>query len=905
MLAAASSAARSSSRGRRAVALVVVLAIAGAALVATRLDSSADERTFSSDGARAAQATDELHERFGDEPIQILVKGNRDQGRLPALLLTEDLRRILGLEGCVSGNRPRRGKAPAPVCERFARERPVQVVYGPGTFINESARQIAVRFNAERATGRSEAEKAARAARKLAAAQGRSQQQQDRLAAQARQLALAQSFSDALGLALRYGLSRVPQLNDPDFVLKLVFEPSLGFATPKPRFSYLFPSSETALIQARLRPGLSVEERRRAVDLVREAVESRPFRLERGRYIVSGAPVVEDAVASNLSDQLWLLFGASLGLAGLALVAATRRASALVVLLPGLAGSALAFGVLSLAGGSLTIAAVAALPFVIALSAAAVVLLGPAGRHRPPAAGVAAGVALIGVLTFLLSPVSMVRTFAAIVGLGVVAALALWRAVGLSAPDLKRPPAIRARLLRRPADRLAAVGRRLLDIACTRPRRVLLVATVLAAAGWVLSTQTDVVTTPQRLASKGAQQVEDAATFERATGSAGEVSVIVRSERLTSRRVLDWMSRYQRRVLARHGYREDRFCQAAELCPGLSPVGLLGAARRPAEVRAELRRLPPYFSRAVISRDRRAANMSFRINSASAEDHQRLFDDMRAQLDPPAGVEARLAGSPVLAADSSGSLRTSWLALTAVGLAAALVLLLVAFRRSRDALVPLLPVALATGWSALVLFALQIPLNPLSAALAGIVIGTGGALSVVLSASYRAERGRGAAHREAIGAALVATRGRLVVAGVVALVAPLALLFSDVRMLRETGIQSLIDLAIVLPAIGVVLPASLVWAEERRPLPLPRTREERIALARRLAKRLRAVPGAARAGARALPGALRAVVPRARRRLRSLRESRRRNGRGHGGRRRGLRRKPRSARRREGPMSPE
>ena len=83
------------------------------------------------------------------------------------------------------------------------------------------------------------------------------------------------------------------------------------------------------------------------------------------------------------------------------------------------------------------------------------------------------------------------------------------------------------------------------------------------------------------------------AAVRRATGSDGQVSVIVRSRQLTSPGVLRWMARYQRRVLAAHGFRSGRVCQAAELCPALSLPSLLGAARSSREVRAELRTCLP------------------------------------------------------------------------------------------------------------------------------------------------------------------------------------------------------------------------------------------------------------------------------------------------------------------------
>ncbi|TMK75027.1 MAG: hypothetical protein E6G48_02265, partial [Actinobacteria bacterium] len=343
-------------RGRPPRLMLFALVCAGGLVLALRLDGSASIGSLYDRATPAGRATDSFHRQFGEEPVQVLVKGSPAQGGLPALLLTEDLARMLGLEGCLSGNLPRGARAPAPACAELARTKPVYVVYGPGTFINESAREVRSRLGAQRASAVANAERAAQAARKVAAAQGRSAAEQAQLARQARTLSLAQSYQNTLGLALRYGLSRMPQLNDPGFVSKLVFEPSLGFDTPKPRFAYLFPSNETALIQARLRPGLSDSQRRHAISLVRQAAASPAFRLKRGSYLVSGDPVASEAVASSMKDSLWppLLAAVILAAASLLVLSTLRpRLLRLWPLVPALGAVAIALGVLSLLGGSL------------------------------------------------------------------------------------------------------------------------------------------------------------------------------------------------------------------------------------------------------------------------------------------------------------------------------------------------------------------------------------------------------------------------------------------------------------------------------------------------------------------------------------------------------------------------
>src|SRR2546423_13017864 len=131
------------------MAVVGALALVGLAL-ALQLQPSTSTDALVGKGSEAAKATDRFHRQFGDESIVILVRG-----RLKSTVLTSDLARLIGLGGCLSGNVPPGDQAvlrrmPKP-CQQFAREKPVKVVYGPGTFINQAANQINQGFAAQRA----------------------------------------------------------------------------------------------------------------------------------------------------------------------------------------------------------------------------------------------------------------------------------------------------------------------------------------------------------------------------------------------------------------------------------------------------------------------------------------------------------------------------------------------------------------------------------------------------------------------------------------------------------------------------------------------------------------------------------------------------------------------------------
>ena len=69
---------------------------------------------------------------------------------------------------------------------------------------------------------------------------------------------------------MKYGLTGLPSLNDPTYIEGVVFDPAQN-GVPKARFNFLFPSADSALISARLKPGLSQDDRERAIALFRDA----------------------------------------------------------------------------------------------------------------------------------------------------------------------------------------------------------------------------------------------------------------------------------------------------------------------------------------------------------------------------------------------------------------------------------------------------------------------------------------------------------------------------------------------------------------------------------------------------------------------------------------------------------
>jgi len=844
------------------LAVTALLALGGAAL-ALRLEPSAATSTLVNRGSDTFKETERFKQDFGDEAILVLVRGD-----LSRTVLTADLGRLLRLEGCLSGNVPdtKRGLGSLPpVCREIADLHPAKVVYGPGTFVNTAVNQIGDEFAREQQKTAAEAQRVAEATRRLSKRRGDPPAEQERLARGAAQAVQAKFVNDTLRRALRYGLTGVPRIDDPSFVSSLVFDRTAGEpGVPKSRFAYLFPSKNAALVQIRLRPDLTDSERARAIDLIQTATAEKLFKPRKGaKYIVTGVPVVAAGLADAVQRSIFVLLGAALLLmaATLALVWGARLR--LLPLALALAAAAMTFGALSLAGGDLTMASIAALPVLIGLAVDYAIQFqaryGEAAARGEPEPAVAAAVAggptiltaglatATGFLVLLLSPVPMVRGFGALLVLGIVLALGCALCAGFAALTRFRRPAVGDGRLTPLSGRLAALrghprvhaagewladrSWRTLGFALSRPRRVLAIGLAVAVVGLALDTQAQVVSDVRELVPQDLQALKDVNVLQQETGVSGEIDVTIRADDITDPKVVAWMTRFQDRVLRENGFRPGKRCTQThnppELCPALSLPDLFSAAGGgQAQVRRLLDAVPAYFSQGVVTPDRKTANLAFGIRLMPLDRQKQVVDDIKARLRPPAGVEASVVGLPVLAAEANGALSSPWRrALTLLAALAGVFLILLAARRSaREAAVPLIPIALATGWSGLVLFVLgllpgplEVDLNPMSITLSALVIAISTEFSVLLSARYRQERDGGAGPARAIELAYASTGAAVLASGVTAIAGFAALVFSDIRMLRDFGIVTVVDLTVSLLGVMVVLPAALLWAEEHGP----------------------------------------------------------------------------------------
>ena len=863
----------------------------GCAVAALGLHPTAATDTLVGRSSGTYKDTQRFYARFGEEPVEVLVKGD-----LRKLVLSSDIDRLVGLEGCLSGNLPAAALAqeggPNGPCGQLTHGKAVKVVFGPGTFLNEAALQIDKALASRGAQAEAEAKRAQGTVYRAALARGLGAQQAGTLASQARKATMAGFAAEVSALAIRYGLNSAPNLNDHEFVSKIVFDSSRPAGTPKQRFAYLFPSREAALVSVRLKAGLSEARRSHAIGLIRQAVAMSQWRLANGEaYLVTGEPVIVNEITSSISNSIELLLVAVLLVMGFVLSLIFNGRPRLLPLAIAVLAAALTFGALALSGASLTMASVAVLPVLVGLSVDYAIqfqsrieearakgahdtldAVRHAALHGAPTIATAALASIGGLFVLMLSPVPMVRGFGLLLVLGVALAFICALTAGSAATVLSARRraarvesqgagglggqseivgALRARVRAGAQGAVHWVDHRLgpawqgareiltdnafnrfvsnmaLDRAVRWPGRVLGIGLALAVLGWGLDTQTQVQTDIAKLAPQSLSSLRNLSALERATGVGGEIDLMVSSSSLTDPATIEWMSSYESAILKRFGYSAASGCGRAQLCPAFSLPDLFQTGESTAakltdkQVHGLLAAIPQYFSQDVISADRHSATLAFGIRLMALQEQQQVIEGMRSSLRPPPGVSARLVGLSVLAAQAGAQIASPWRRVITLlaALAAVALILLVAFKGNRRrALVPLAPIVLATGWSALVLFALRIPLNPMSVTLGALVIAISTEFSVLLSERHRQERAAGHSTVQALRRAYRYTGAAVAASGVTAIAGFGVLTLSDIAMLRDFGFVTLVDLSVSLVGVLIALPAAVVLAESEQPL---------------------------------------------------------------------------------------
>lgn len=642
-------------RHRRAGLAILVVALAVVGLLRFEPASTSPATT-----GGAGTVAEEQEREFGGEAILVSI-----EGPLGSTLSPNGISELIELEG------------------RLSKLDGVANVVGPGGFINQSTIQADRLVTARLGPAARRASRAGDRARRSARRRGVSAAEAAAIGDRARVAALGADRSQFEQALSRLGGIGLPSIANPAYVNAIVFGRDNA---PKPRFRWLFPDAQHAVILVRPRHGLSAG----AVGRLGDEVRARVARIDvRGARLTVGGPSLSDAdEAAGIPFELLrsLVIASIIGgllFAGIFRVSARNIAAGVGVGLGCTAVGVLAASALVPRPGAGLLMAAPVIASVCVAMALRIRFLAhdPSVRETgaPPENAVLhpilpVGAGLLGIAVLAqLSGVGLLARATATTAIGV--------SVGLAATALITPFVTRGRLAPRPDDRLElrpwvatrrtalrrALGARSIGhrarLGLTAVAAVILVVGIGIAA---TSTVGLAQTAPDDAQNDEARQAK---TVAEQTGVAQEVRIALRGD-VTSPGSVVWLN-----GLGRSLRRIDR---GVTVGPNIGELLSNGARPSQARIDALYEVTPTYLLRPMITSDRRTAQLRVAIPTREPAALRGIMSDITdAVRDTPDGLQATVTGrlADAARADDRLDARRVWILLGAllviVGVAAA------------------------------------------------------------------------------------------------------------------------------------------------------------------------------------------------------------------------------------------
>jgi hydrophobe/amphiphile efflux-3 (HAE3) family protein len=780
-----------------------------------RLEFQTGQDTLLDPASKLAQDNQRFQRQFGSDPMLVLFETpvcgaerlECERARITQLFTLENQRELRRLESDLDATGD------------------YQSVISPLAILQFAETQIQQRMISQPAKLAADQQTAMDTARAAAAARGGTPEQQEAAAIAARE-AVDAAFQEQFGAdAARFLAISERSLENPAFVEFVMYGTDGNL---RPDIRGIFPDDHTALMVVRPNGNLSIDEGAEVSAFVAETMDGYAF--EGVSPLVSGPPLLIKEINDGMKRAMGVMAVLAVVIMVVVLFVVFRARWRLLSLPAVLVGCVAGFGLMGFLGIPLTMVTISGLPILIGLGVDFAIQAhsrieeetfamdsADGGLDRTfsqlgPALAIAAVAACIGFAVLHFSDVPMIRDFGTMLAVGSLMVFA-WSIALISGVvylrERKRLDSSAQAKARIEVERIvggltsATVGR-LLPIA--------LVAVVVAGTGLWMSRRIPTETDPERFVPSDSAVLQDLDHVRGVVGSTSELSLLIETsggKRVTDQEVLAWLYEFETRQLARYQslQRSNSIATLTARVSGEPPTTEAAAAT--------LASAPDALVVSVLNEDATMASVVYQIgDGASLAERETLTDSILADAKPPEGVAVAPAGIAVVGAATVDALSSNRDLMSLVAIGAIFAALLLAYRSPVKAILPLLPVVLALGASAMIFYISGISYSPLTSISGPLIIAMGTEFNILLMSRYYEERATGLAPRAAMSRASMRIGRAIAASGLTVMGGFAVLAFSNFPLLDNFGIVTTVNVGVSLLSTLILLPPLLVWADE-------------------------------------------------------------------------------------------
>ncbi len=794
-----------------ALATIAMFAALALAFGIPRLKFETGQDTLLDPTSKIAVDNIRYQNQFGGDPMLIMFSTPTDGPSIEQLFTPENRDELQRLERDMNANGD------------------YQSILSPLTILEFAQTQIQQRMISQpQQLARDEA-KAEADARAAAAAEGETPAQQDAAAEAARQQ-VDDAFNAEFGADARRFVDVGEQsLDNPKF-LEFVMYGADGKL--RPEFAGVFPDDHHALMVARIKGNLSIDETSRAAADARSRASD--YHFDGVTALASGPPLLVKEINDKMRSALLIMAGLAVALMVAVLFGIFRARWRLLSLPAVLVGCVSAFGLMGFVGIPLTMVTISGVPILMGLGVDFAIQLHSRIEEETFAAGsaevgvertfarlggplaLAALAACIGFMVLHISRVPMVRDFGSMLAVGTVIVFMTSVVLVTSVLYLRE----RTRIGPRPQPRARIEVERFVGGLTARTvgrlAPIALVAAVVALGGLYVSRRIPTETDPEKFVPSDSAVLKDLHRVSAVAGTTSELDLLVETsggKHVTDQDVLDWMLAFEQRQKQQH----SELLESNSVASFTQQV--TGEPPTTASAEQTLAIAPQPLVDIAVNGDRTMAAITFAISdSASLDQRRAITDAIERDAQPPAGVTVAPAGIAVVGTAAVDAISSNRDLMSFIAVGALLVLLLIVFRNPAKAVAPLLPVVLALGASAMLLYFMGISYSPLTSISGPLIIAMGTEFNILLMTRYFEERAHGLEPREAMSRASLRIGRAITASGLTVMGGFAVLALSDFPLLDNFGKVTALNIGLSLLSTLILLPPLLVWADEEHRL---------------------------------------------------------------------------------------
>ncbi len=568
--------------------------------------------------------------------------------------------------------------------------------------------------------------------------------------------------------------------------------------------------------------GLEDQEKQRIITDIETDLESRDFKGEI-TYILSGKPVLDDALKSEMQSNMQLMVISAVVIMLLILSVIFRvkwRILSVFIILISVVATIGLMGWLSV---PITMVSMAVFPILIGLGIDYSIQfhnryeeekdVKSTITHIGKAVAIAVIATFLGFISLYASVVPMIQDFGKMLTIGVVISfigslflLMAFLKLRDDYGDVTKPRREKEKALPYAPGRIEKVLKKTTNFVVQFRIPIVIMVVILSGLGLYMDSEIGIESNIESFMPQEMGALEDIRYVRDVVGSTDQIVLYFEDDDLLTDNTLQWMTELEERLYENY---PETIVSINSMNTLANRLDMEGSSSEES-ILERVKDLPENRRKMFLNQDRTKGIMILSIDNLPTETLEIFIQDLSKEIESAPVKSVVITGSSVMDVEMVEGLTSGRIKMTLLGLALVFAALLLIYRSVFKALVPLIPVVLIIGLSAGSMYLLGIDYTPITATLGALILGMGTEMTVMVMERYLEERSRGFEKREAIITAVQRIGKAILASGLTTIGGFSVLMLSEFLILKDFGLMTVINIGLALLSTLFVLPALLI-----------------------------------------------------------------------------------------------